>query len=199
MFRRAKRAVQQLGFLGRDTRGMVGRSWWRWGGVWFTGGFATVASYRLSRMAYLALGPAYSAARIPLSPLLFALRPWMGGCDIHYMADIGPGLRVLHPALGVVISAKTIAGSNLILTGGNCVGARKEGEIRIGDDVTLGANASILGPVTVGSRVKLGAHALVVQEVPDGEVVMAPLPATQRASSDRRRAAGASAEGDRDA
>ena len=183
MFDRAKRAVQQLGFLGRDTRRMVGSSWWRWGGIWFTESFACVASYRLSRTAYLALGPAYSAARIPLAPLLFAVSPWTARCDINYRADIGPGLRVLHQALGVVVSGKTIAGANLILTGGNCIGARKPGDIRIGDDVTLGANSSILGPVAVGSGVKVGAHALVVREVADGEIVLAPLPETQCMSS----------------
>jgi hypothetical protein len=40
---------------------------------------------------------------------LFFLRPWTGRCEIHYQADIGRGLRVLHPTLGVVISPRGLA------------------------------------------------------------------------------------------
>jgi serine acetyltransferase len=175
MIGRLRRAAEQLRHLVHETHRLNGDKLWRWGGVWFTDSFWAVASYRLSRTAYLALGPGWPALRVVMAPALFAMRPWSGGCEINYRADIGPGLRVLHPTLGVVISGMTVAGQNLILVGGNCIGGRKaleHGGIRIGDNVTLGANAVVLGPVTVGDGVRVGAGAVVVRDVPDGEIVV---------------------------
>jgi serine acetyltransferase len=156
---------------------MTGDKWWRWGGIWFTPGFHAVAVYRLNRAAYVALGRGYSVARVALSPVTFALRPWAPRCEIHYQADLGPGLLVLHPALGVVVSAKTVAGKGLVLVGGNCIGSRgsiEHGAIRLGDDVSLGANAVVLGPITIGNGVRVGAGAVVVKDVADGETVRGP-------------------------
>jgi serine acetyltransferase len=178
MLERLSRAKQQLEHLAAETRALTGEGWWRWGSVWFTDAFWTLASYRMSRAGYLALGRGWSVARIAIAPALYAVRPWSGRCEIHYRADIDRGLRVLHPTLGVVVSAKTVAGRNLTLVGGNCIGSRKDlegGEIRIGHEVLLGANAIVLGPITVGDDVKIGAGAVVVHDVAAGDVVLAPL------------------------
>jgi serine acetyltransferase len=177
MISRLRRAAEQLGHLVHETRRLNGKKWWRWSGVWFTDGFWAIASYRLSRSAYLVLGPGWSAARVALAPLLFAARPWSGRCEINYQADLGRGLRILHPTLGVVISGKTVAGENLILVGGNCIGGRKaldHGGIRIGHNVLLGVNASVLGPITIGDGVRVGAGAVVVHDAEDGATLAAP-------------------------
>jgi hypothetical protein len=56
---------------------------------------------------------------------------------------------ILHPSLGVVVARATTAGSHLVLTSGNCIGIQRGGaahnRIIIGDYVTLGANATIIG------------------------------------------------------
>jgi serine acetyltransferase len=176
--RRLQLAREQLGHLAYETSQLTRDRWWRWSNIWFSDAFWIVASYRLSRTAYLALGRGWPAARIVLAPTLFFLRPWAGGGEIHYQADIGRGLRVLHPTLGVVVSGKTIAGKYLVLVGGNCIGGRKaleHGAIRIGDNVLVGANACVIGPVEIGDDVKIGAGALVVQDTPDGTTLIAPL------------------------
>lgn len=178
MWQRLRNAAEQLGHLAYEARRMNGDKWWRWGGVWFSDSFQAVAAYRLNRSAYLAFGRGWSAARVVLSPAMFALRPWTPRCEIHYRADIGPGLKVLHPTLGVVVSAKTIAGKNLELVGGNCIGSRKpieHGGIRLGDNVMLGANAVVLGPLTIGNGVRVGAGAVVVRDAQDGETIYAPV------------------------
>jgi serine acetyltransferase len=117
-----------------------------------------------------------------MAPARFILAPWLGRCDIHYRADIGPGLHILHGSLGVVISGNAVIGKNLLLVGGNCVGIRRQGEIRIGDDVLLGANACIIGPVVIGDGVKLSPNALVTDDVSAGEVMLAPLATPRRRS-----------------
>ena len=106
--------------------------------------------------------------------------------DIHYMAQIGRGLLVLHPSLGIVVSAYAQCGRNLVLTGGNCIGVRKRlvrGDLVLGDDVTLGANSVVLGPVRIGDRCIIGAGAVVVSDAPAGSVLVG-VPAQVRTRGD---------------
>ena len=117
--KRLQLAKEQLGHLAYETKQLSRDRWWRWTNVWFSDVFWVVASYRLSRSAYFALGRGWPATRVVLSPLLYLVRPWSGRCEIHYQASIDRGLRVLHPTLGVVVSGKTIAGKYLVLVGGN--------------------------------------------------------------------------------
>ncbi len=175
MRRRFGLFAQQYLFLATDVQRMVNVHWWRWPWIPFTLPFSVVVSYRVSRSFYLLLGPVWGALRFALSPLAFILRPWMGNCEIHYRAQIGPGLKILHPSLGLVVSAHTVAGSGLTLTGGNCIGGRRpleDGDICIGDGVSLGANAVLLGPARVGDRVTVGAGAVVVSDAVSGQVLV---------------------------
>src|SRR5687767_950143 len=121
MSKRFRKAWQQIAFLAFEVSSLNKRHWWRWIGCWFTAGFWTLASYRIERALFLLLGPAWQLVRVFLSPLIFLLRPWIGAGEISYRAEIGRGLRVLHPSLGVVISAKAQIGQNFVLVGGNCV------------------------------------------------------------------------------
>jgi serine acetyltransferase len=117
-----------------ELRAMNNKRWWRWFSCWFSSPFWAVAFYRMDRFGYLVFGRSWPLLRILLSPLLFILKPWIGYCKIHYRADIGKGLHVLHPTLGVVISGKAVCGQNLILTGGNCIGGKagvQEGDISL--------------------------------------------------------------------
>lgn len=180
MWSRLRKAAEQLGHLAHEARQLNGDKWWRWGSVWFNESFQANVTYRLDRSAYLVLGDAWSAARVVLAPARFALRPWASRCDIHYRADIGRGFRILHPSLGVVVSGNAVIGENLVLVGGNCIGSQHDGAIVLGDDVVLGANACVIGPLTIGSSVRLGASALVTKDVDDGEVMLAPLAQPRR-------------------
>lgn len=131
--------------------------------------FAIVTLYRLDRCCYLAFGSRWRAIRLLLLPFLALVRPWAGS-EINYQSDIGPGLLILHPSLGVVVSAHTTAGARLTLAGGNVIGTRpgpdgSPGDVVIGDHVELGVQSCVLGPVHVGSRVKVGAHAVVLDDV----------------------------------
>lgn len=172
---RIEQALAQLGHLSYEVTKTVNGRWWRWFTCWFSEVVWVLVSYRVSRALYLAMGKSYIALRVVTAPVLFLIRPWLGGCDIHYRADIGRGLTVLHPALGVVVNGATVVGRNLTLTGGNCIGGRRSvrsGDIVLGDDVTLGANAVVLGPVRLGSGVRVGAGAVVVHGAGDGQILV---------------------------
>jgi serine O-acetyltransferase len=45
------------------------------------------------------------------------------------------------------------------------------GQPVLGDDVTVGAGACVLGPITIGDRVLVAANAVVLDDVPDDSVV----------------------------
>ncbi len=172
-------AMEQLRFLRAELARNVNGRWWRWITLPFAQSTWALASYRLQRAAHLRFGRTWPVLRVACSPLVFALER-LGGVEIHYRADIGPGLHVLHPSLGIVVSAYTKAGTGLVLTGGNCIGGTNGIEdtagVVLGDGVLLGANAVILGPVTVGDRALLAAGAVLVDDAPGG-MMLAGVPA----------------------
>lgn len=164
-------AMLQLSYLAYEVRAM-NTTPLHWLNCWFRPAFWMITSYRLNRCGYLAFGKGFIALRIIIAPLLFILRPWVSYGEINYRASIGRGFKVMHPTLGVVISALAVIGDNFHIVGGNNVGIRldriyEEGSIRIGNNVTMGANAVIIGPVTIGNDVQIGAGSVVVKDVPD--------------------------------
>lgn len=171
--------MQQLSYLHDDLRLIVKRRWWRWITCWFGGSAGVIASYRLDRMFYLLLGESWAFIRLFFFPLFLFLRLISANHQIHYRANIGRRLRILHSSLGVVVSAHAEIGHDLILTGGNCIGERRSiqpANLVIGNNVSLGANAVILGPVRIGDNVVIGANAVVIDNCGD-RVVLAGVPA----------------------
>jgi len=101
-------------------------------------------------------------------------RAWTG-VDIHPGAELGPGLFIDH-ALGVVIGETAVVGSDVTLFHGVTLGGTSMEAVKrhptVGDRVTIGAGAKVLGPVTIGSGSRIGANAVVVRDVPPDSVVV---------------------------
>lgn len=121
-----------------------------------------------------------SARRSPLagaSHLIKGLGMMLTGAELDGRAHIGPGLVLQHP-VGVVVGHQVVAGANLHLFGGITLGWRRtrhgEGQPRLGDNVTVYANATVLGPVHIGDGAVIGPHALVLRDVAPGETVFGP-------------------------
>ncbi len=171
--------LDQISYMVYELGLIVNNHHWRWLTLWFGGVAGIIISYRLDRLGFLLFKAIWPAVRIMFFPFFLLLRLFSYSHEIHYAAEIGRGLKILHPSLGIVISGHLIAGEHLTLTGGNCLGQRKEmiyGEFVIGDHVSLGANAVILGPLSLGNNVKIGAGAVVVNTFP-GDVVLVGVPA----------------------
>ncbi len=168
-------AGQEWSFLWYDLRRLVNRRKWRYMTAPFSAAFRAVAIYRVQRSLYLVLGTGWKVLRALLSPVFCLLSPWGSSCEIHYEASIGKGLMILHPSLGAVVSKRTVAGEHLTLTGGNCLGTKggdlAPGQIRVGDNVLLGVNAVVLGPIRIGNRAVIGAGSVATRDVAEGEVV----------------------------
>ena len=97
------------------------------------------------------------------------------GVDIHPGAVLGGGLFIDH-ATGVVIGETAEAGENVTLYQGVTLGGtrneRGKRHPSVGDRVTIGAGAKVLGPIVIGDDSRIGANAVVVKPVPANSVVV---------------------------
>ena len=97
------------------------------------------------------------------------------GVDIHPAAVLGPGLFIDH-AIGVVIGETAEVGADVTIYHGVTLGGsslnRGKRHPTVGDRVTIGAGAKVLGPITVGHDSRIGANAVVVKPVPPDSVVV---------------------------
>jgi serine O-acetyltransferase len=97
------------------------------------------------------------------------------GVEIHPGALLGPGLFIDH-ATGVVIGETAEVGEDVTIFHGVTLGGtgRETGKRHptVGDRVTIGAGAKVLGAIKVGDDSRIGANAVVVKEVPACSVVV---------------------------
>jgi len=114
--------------------------------------------------------------KIPLLPRLISqLSRFVTGIEIHPGAIIGKGLFIDH-GMGVVVGETAIIGDNVTLFQGVTLGGTgKEAGKRhptIGNYVVIGAGAKVLGNITVGDNSYIGANAVVLRDVPDNSTVV---------------------------
>lgn len=123
--------------------------------------------------ALLAHRLAHALARRGVPFLPAACRRWaIGACgvDILPRADIGGGCIVAH-GVGLVVGGYTVIGEDATLLHGVTFGEARFDEIdypRVGDRVTVGAGATLLGGITVGDDAVIAAGAVVLTDVPAG-------------------------------
>jgi len=137
--------------------------------LFFQRAFWAVFLYRMERIGFNCFGKYYKFARIPFLPLLFIFNV-IHNCEIHYLARIGPGFIILHPSLGLVISAKAIIGSRATFNGGNVIGSNYKNSavndgIQIMDNLEMGVNAVIVGPIKIADNTVIGANTIVTKSI----------------------------------
>lgn len=170
---------QQIAFFYRDCKRRVGKRWFLWPFILFSPAIVGTFWYRFERGMFLTLGKVYKVVRLLFTPLEYIFQSY-SNIDIHYEADIAGGLAVLHPSIGVVVSGKVIAGRNLTLTGGNTIGISKKtnwGDFVIGNDCVMGANATIMGGLKLGDGITIGANACVTKSFLENGIKLAGVPA----------------------
>jgi serine O-acetyltransferase len=119
---------------------------------------------------------ALHGARVPLAPRVIAyLTRMVTGVEIHPAAEIGNGLFIDHGS-GVVIGETAKIGKCVTLYQGVTLGGtgfqRGKRHPTLGDNVTVGSGAKLLGPIAVGDGAKIGANTVVVEDVPPGATVV---------------------------
>lgn len=91
-------------------------------------------------------------------------------CIISGSACIEPGLSLPHP-VGIIIGREVKIGKNATIYQGVTLGQKNNKYPIVGDNVTIYAGAKIIGDVTIGNNVIVGANAVVIHDVPDNCVV----------------------------
>lgn len=90
---------------------------------------------------------------------------------------IGEDFHIVHCSGCLAIHPDVVIGDRVGVMHNVTIGTNMHGGVpRIGDDVFIGANASILGPITIGDRVRIGANVAVSVSVPADSVVLSPMP-----------------------
>lgn len=113
---------------------------------------------------------------VPLAPRLIShAGRCLTGIEIHPGAQLGSGLFIDH-GMGVVIGETAQLGQNCHLYQGVTLGGtstrRTKRHPTLGNNVTVGAGASVIGAVTVGDNVRIGAGSVVVTNVPANATVV---------------------------
>lgn len=95
------------------------------------------------------------------------------GSDVY--CRIPKGLILPHP-YGVIIHSETVIGEDTVVMQQVTMGGKNwnnpSGVPTLGRSCYVGAGAKILGPVKIGNQVTIGANAVVTKDVPDSCVVV---------------------------
>jgi serine O-acetyltransferase len=114
---------------------------------------------------------------------------FLTGIEIHPGATIGRRFFIDH-GMGVVIGETTEIGDDVMLYHGVTLGGRSlehgKRHPSLGDRVTVGAGAKVLGPVRIGDGSAVGANAVVTHDVP-AESIATGIPAVIRPRSEKQR------------
>jgi len=115
-------------------------------------------------------------AGVPVLPRAIAyMTRAVTGVEIHPAATIGNEFFIDHGA-GVVIGETAVIGDRVTLYQGVTLGGtgfqRGKRHPTLGDNVTVGSGAKLLGPIDVGAGAKVGANTVVVEDVPPGATVV---------------------------
>lgn len=97
------------------------------------------------------------------------------GLEISNEAKIGKGFKIDHRG-AIVINPNVIIGKNVNVTSGVLIGQQnrgsKKGSPRIGNNVWIGANSSIVGKISIGNNVLIAPGAFINFDVPDNSIVI---------------------------
>lgn len=100
---------------------------------------------------------------------------FLTGIEIHPGARIGRRFFIDH-GMGVVIGETAIIGDDVMMYHGVTLGGRTlstgKRHPTIGNRVTIGAGAKVLGPVEIGDDSAIGANAVVTKSAPSGSLLV---------------------------
>ncbi|RCJ22316.1 serine acetyltransferase [Nostoc minutum NIES-26] len=98
------------------------------------------------------------------------------GIELPCNTKIGSNLKLIH-GHGLVVNHETVIGAKCTLRHSTTIGNKKlpdgsnSASPQIGNNVDIGSNVVIIGPVKIGDNAVIGAGSVVVKDVPQSAVV----------------------------
>ena len=127
--------------------------------------FLLYPSLHAITMHRLVCHPLYRLRLRFLARLFSQISRFFTGMEIHPGAKIAEGFFCDH-GMAVVIGATSEIGKNCVMFHGVTLGGTGKHEDQrhpcIGNNVTIGTHATLLGPIMVGDNVKIGAETVVI-------------------------------------
>lgn len=127
-----------------------------------------------------------------LARLISHLGRFFTGIEIHPGAKIGRRFFIDH-GMGVVIGETTEIGDDVLIYQGVVLGGvsgkRTKRHPTIGNQVVIGAGATLLGPIKVGDKARVGAGSVVIKDVPQ-EATVVGVPGRSVLPSPRKKVSG---------
>ncbi len=131
-------------------------------------GLHALISYRFAHLLYRM--HLYFPAR-----LLSQVSRFITGIEIHPGAKIGKRFFIDH-GMGVVIGETAVIGDDVLIYQGVTLGGagieKGKRHPTIGNNVVIGAGAKILGNINIGDNSYIGANAVVIKDVPANSTVV---------------------------
>ncbi len=120
--------------------------------------------------------PLYKIKLRFIARVISQIMRFLTGVEIHPGATISRGFFIDH-GMGVVIGETAIVGKNCVMFHGVTLGGtgKHEGKRHptIGENVFIGGQATLLGPITIGNNVKIGAETVIINKnVPENCTVV---------------------------
>ncbi len=103
---------------------------------------------------------------------------YRNNASIPLVSKIGDNIIFPHGLSGIFISRGATIGNNCtifhqVTIGSNTLAdSKKSGAPTIGDNCYIGAGAKIIGNVHIGNNVRIGANAIVTMDIPDNATVV---------------------------
>lgn len=122
--------------------------------------------------------------------ILAQITRFLTGVEIHPGATIGRRFFIDH-GMGIVIGETAEIGDGVMLYHGVTLGGQVLTQTKrhptIEDNVTIGAGAKVLGPITIGEGSAVGANAVVTKDVPANCIAIGiPAKCRSRGSDERK-------------
>jgi serine O-acetyltransferase len=135
---------------------------------WTSPGLHAVWNYRIAHKLW-------KAKRRILARMVSNYAKFWTGIEIHPGAQIGRRLVIDH-GVGVVIGETAVIGDDVLIYHGVTLGGRTLDPVKrhptVGDRVIVGAGAKLIGNITVGNDCRVGANAVVTKDMPAGTVAV---------------------------
>lgn len=126
-------------------------------------GFWAITLHRIAHQLFL-----YQIFLIPL--ILMRFNKLLTHVDINYQVKIGRRIRLPH-CFDIVVGSTAVIGDDVEILNGVTLGAKElrgEGKRHptLLNGVLVGSGAKILGDIIIGENVRIGANAVVLKSVP---------------------------------